>query len=302
MVPETRETLLGQFCTQLMALRQFDEIVRVLTSPLAGAGGLTASLHFTLGLAYLELKQSREAADQMRQCLAKRDQPSLSPINQDIRKAGPRHCLALCLDQLGETAAAAEEFRRAVQDDPQSRPARFDFARFLAAHGQPVEALNLLFALTNERADELPVWLLGGQIALGKPEFLEVALDWTAEALPHAGEDAGVRRQRAEALMLSGQCESALPLWRQLPANPESTAAAVLCGIVAGEDELPVPDHLEAQVSREFLKWYQRLLQFNARSTVEGLNGRIESWQRALPSAGRILGAAMAEAREEAVA
>ena len=97
-VPELRETLLTQLCTQLMALRRWDDLARLLNSPLARAGGLTASLHFALGLAHLEQKQFCEAADQMRQCLAKRHQPALAPINKEIHQAGPRHCLALCLD------------------------------------------------------------------------------------------------------------------------------------------------------------------------------------------------------------
>jgi len=57
-VPELRETLLAQYCTRLTAAKRQDETVRVLTSPLARSGsGLTASLHFSLGLAHLELKQ-----------------------------------------------------------------------------------------------------------------------------------------------------------------------------------------------------------------------------------------------------
>ena len=75
LVPELREVLLTQFTSQLYKVRAHEEVVQVLNSPLAKRGGLTASLHFALGLAHFELKQFREAADQMRQCLTKRKQP-----------------------------------------------------------------------------------------------------------------------------------------------------------------------------------------------------------------------------------
>ena len=72
----------------------------------------------------MELKRPAEAAEQMRQCLAKRGLPSLSPVNVEILKAGPNHCLALCLDALGEKEAAALAFAAALAEEPSSRRAR----------------------------------------------------------------------------------------------------------------------------------------------------------------------------------
>jgi Tfp pilus assembly protein PilF len=292
--------LLSQFCTQLMAAQRYAEIVQVLTSPLAKlGGGLTASLHFTLGLAQMELKQFGAAAEAFRQCVAKRDRAALAPVNLQILKSGLRHCLALCPDQMGETAAAAEEFRLAIQSDPQSRAVCCDYARFLAGHEQPIEALNLYFA-ASEKPDEAQVWLQGGQLALSRPEFLEVALDWTSEAQGHLPDHPAVVRQRAEALMLAGQCDTALPLWRRWPpaSNHAFAAALVLCETIAGENQFSSAGAAETAVSREFVKWYQRLLQFNARPVMEALNARIEDLERVLPSATRILASALAEATE----
>jgi tetratricopeptide (TPR) repeat protein len=251
-----------------------------------------------LGLAHLELKHFREAADQMRQCLARRGQPCLAPINPEIHKAGPHHCLALCLAHLDEPDAAAKEFALAIQDDPQSRPARFDYARFLVAREQPVEALNLLFELAHQKPEDSPVWLQGGQIALSRPEFLEVALDWTSEACRYLPQDLAILRQRAEVLTLANRCAEALPLWRQL--RPESApalaAVLVLCELVVGDAQFTPPTHLEAAISQEFLKWYQRLIQFNGRPTVETVNARIDLLQSKLPSAAHMLEEALAEA------
>ena len=258
---------------------------------------LTASLHFSLGLAHLELKQFKDAADQMRQCIAKRDKSALAPINKEIRKAGPRHCLALCLSQMGEIDSANKEFQSAIQMDPQARPARCDYAQFLAANDRQVEALNLLFTLANERPGESQVWLQGGRLALSRPEFLEVALDWTAEAEHQLPQDPAVVQQRAEALLLAGQCEEALPFWRRLPlnSNPVIAAALVICETTLGENHFSPMAAAEVATSREFVIWYQQLLQFNARATMEALNASIETLERILPSAAGILAGALAE-------
>ena len=299
--PEMREALLTQFGTHLLAAKRHAEIVQVLTSQLAKqSGGLTASLHFTLGLAQTELKEFSAAAEQFRQCLAKRDRPALTPISVEIRKAGPRHCLALCLEQMGETGAADEEFRRAMEAEPQALPLRRDYARFLAAHERQADALNLLFALASEKPTEAQVWLQGGQLALSRPEFLELAVDWTAEAAEHLPDDPAVVRQRAEALMLAGQCDAALPLWRRWPpASDHALAAALmLCETAAGENQFSPKAADEAAISREFVKWYRKLLRFNARPTVESLNAKMAVLERMLPSAAAMLASAVAEATE----
>jgi GT2 family glycosyltransferase/glycosyltransferase involved in cell wall biosynthesis len=113
-VPELREVLLTQFTSHLYKICEHDEVVRTLNSPLAKNGGLTASLHFALGLSNFELKNYREAAEQMRQCLARRKQPALSPINTDIHTCAPNHCLALSLAKLGDHAGAEKAFQAAL--------------------------------------------------------------------------------------------------------------------------------------------------------------------------------------------
>jgi glycosyltransferase involved in cell wall biosynthesis/tetratricopeptide (TPR) repeat protein len=298
--PETRETLLMQYCTQLMRVERYEEVVRVLDSPLAKAGEPNASLHFTLGLAHLKLKQSREAAVQMRRCLEKRHLPSMSSVNQDIHTAAPRYCLALALDQAGEPEAALQEFQSAVAENPKSRPVRLDYARFLAAHNKAADAIKLLFQLAMEKPDDVAVWAQGGRLALSKPEFLEVARNWTAEARRRAPQDPVVLRQRAEALLLSGQCDAALPLWRQLQpgADPVSQAALVICETVVAESQYYPGAELEGKVSHEFLKWYRRLVAYKARTVLHELNTRLEQWQGLLPTAARTLSAALAEAQE----
>lgn len=298
-VPETRETLLLQYCGQLLRGGLFEEAVRVLQSPLAVEAGLSASLHFILGLAQLELKQPLEAAQQMRHCLEKRGQPALAPIHKEIRTAAPRHCLALALAQMEQFEAAAEEFRLALAESPKSRPVRLDYARFQASRGQMVQAIQLLYELAAEKPDDLPVWVQGGQLALSRPEFLQVARNWTAEARRRAPHDAAILRQRAEALLLSGQADAAFPLWRELQpsGDPAAQAALIMCEIVSGKPpSIPRPES-ESAISREFLKWYRRLVAWKAQALLHQVNERIEALREPLPAAARTLAAAFTQAR-----
>jgi hypothetical protein len=140
--------------------------------------------------------------------------------------------------------------------------------------------------------------LQGGQLALSQPEYLEVALDWTAEAVGRLPDNPTIVQQRAEALMLAGQCGAALPLWRRWPpaSNHALAAALVMCETAVGENQFSPTVAAETAVSREFVKRYQRLLQFNARPVVEALNASLKRLERILPSAAGLLANVLAEA------
>lgn len=86
--------------TRLTGAKRFAEVVGLLRSPLAKARGLTASLHFFLGLALQEQGAFDEAAREYRECVAKRGRVALTPINPDILGSGLEHCLANCLLRL----------------------------------------------------------------------------------------------------------------------------------------------------------------------------------------------------------
>ncbi len=298
-VPELREVLLTQYAFQLLQAGRQNEAVEVLHSKLARLAPLTASHHFLLGLAYLDLKQFEKGAEQFRQCLSKRKQPVLSPVVRDIVKSGPHHCLALCLSQLKQTAAADKAFRDALAEGDDSRALRFDYARFLFEQGgEPLEALKLAHELVVAKPDDGRTWLLGGAIALSRPDYLEFARDWTAEAMKNFPTHAAVVTQRAEALLLSGDVESALPLWRQIAAsqNPAHLAALAVCELASGETLTTISKAEQNRVSQAFIGWYRRLLACGAQSVLMRINERAEQLRFALPAAGQTICAAMDEA------
>lgn len=298
---ELREVLLTQFTSQLYKIRAHDEVVQILNSPLAKRGGLTASLHLALGLSQFELKNYSEAAEQMRQCLAKRNQPALSPINTDILTAMPHHCLALALAKINDVAGAEKAFIAALAEKGRSEDVKLDYAKFLAATNRPVDALHKMHELVTANCRNEILWRTGGEIALSRPEFLEFARNWTGEAMRYVATDAMVVSQRAEALILSGDVVAAGELWERIwntGRQPRALAALILCETIeSGATHAPDEGQEEALVSRAFIAWYQRLITMRTKTVVSRINEQTDKLSRALPTAARMIEKALAESQ-----
>jgi tetratricopeptide (TPR) repeat protein len=303
-VPEMREALLTQLATRLLAARRFSEIADLLESPLASASGLTSSMHLLFGLACMELKHYDRGAEQMRQCVAKRKQRALTPINRDIHTAMPQHCLALCLQALGEAGAAHQAFQAALAEAPQSAPLRSDYARFLSSQGNPVDALKLLHQAVAEKADQPELWRLGGEVALSRPELFEFAADWTGEAIKCLPGDSVLRWHRAQALLFNRQPAQAVALFASAPAPDDAVHLSRLatCRWLADEAASPLPAALEPDASREFLRWYRQLLQIGAADFVQQMHTRLKTLSPVLPSASAVLDAVLHEAGQASIA
>lgn len=302
-VPELREVLLTQFTSHLYKLCAHDEVVNVLNSPLAKNGGLTASLHFALGLADYELNQPRDAAEQMKQCLAKRNQPALSPINTDILTAAPHHCLALSLARLNDAAGAEKAFQAGLNAGGRLEDLKTDYAKLLAATQRPVEALQLLHEVVQANACSLNAWKLGGEISLSRPEFLEFALDWTGEAVRMLPDEVTLTSQRGEALMLNQNTAEALNVWMTACAHGRPVrglAAAILCAVAEAQPPVRLASAAEeSAVSRAFVDWYRKLVAAGAAQVISSLNSRAAALRPTLPTAMKLLDAVLAEAHAE---
>jgi tetratricopeptide (TPR) repeat protein len=296
--PELREALLTQYATHSLNSRNYAEVARILQSPLARTHGLTATMHWLLGLACIESKLYKDGGEQMQQCVEKRGKRALTLVNENILKAGPHHCLGLCLAALKRWEEAARAFQAALQQEPDSRVIRFDYARLLSETNDDVEALKVLHQLMAEDPSDVRVWKLGGMVALKKPEFAEFALDWTGEAVKHHRQNPGLVEQGAEALMLAGQAEAALRLWQQLAAtdSPAVAVGLLICEIALGHEPTPLHPSVRESADAEFLRIYRRLLQWNAKAVVNELNSRLEVLRAFVPKTTQMLEAAMMEA------
>jgi hypothetical protein len=236
-----------------------------------------AADHFARGRELMSQQRFTEAAAELRQCLAKRTLAAPPIPSLGIFGGGPLHNLALCLTEVKDSKGASAAFRKAILEEPRSQPIRLDYARFLVAQNQPVEALQLFCQLVEENASDLAAWFAGGQTLLTKPKFLDAALKWTLGGLQIFPNNPCMVWQRAEALTLAGNFKDALFLWRALraAAQPSMLAALGLCEVMAGEASSPVPAHLKEAVSREFIHWQQRLMGYGVRTAVNGPNPRL---------------------------
>ncbi len=296
-VPELRETLLMQYGTYLIEAKDYASAVRVLESRLANEAGPTASIHFMAGLAHLELKHWDAGAEQMRQCLAKRHQAALTHVHTGIRKAGPHHMLALCLAGAGRHEEVEQAFLNALAEDSGASAAQFNFARWLAERGRKLDALHLLHQLVAGGTPEPHVWRLGTQIALSEPDFIEFACDWTGEALAQLPGDAAMLTARAEALLLAGRAADALAVLDRVPDPTPLFLAARILAAVGSDRAIPVPDAVEeGAVTREFLRWYRRVVDFRGAGLVTKVHERLPELRDSLPAAAQILDAVVAEA------
>ncbi len=290
-VPELREMLLSQFASYLLAAKQPRDVVQVLTSPLARQSELTATQHYLLGMAHAEQRQFTDAAAHLRQCIAKRDQPGLTPASPEIRASGPRHALALCLWKSKDIAAAGHEFALAVKEAADAVPLHVDYARFLNEAGSVGDALQLLHQLSVTNPDAVAVWQCGGRIALGHPEIVDIAVEWTGVALQHHANHPELVALHAEALLLSGQISAALPLWESLSSQGKASAlaAALVCEIIEQGTASRVSAGQSAAVAQEFLRWYWRLVEFKSEASVLRLLERVDVVAAVLPSAAQVL-------------
>jgi hypothetical protein len=168
-----------------------------------------------------------------------------------------------------------------------------------------VDALHELNDIATRDVHNLAAWRLGGQIALSDAGFLEFARDWTSEAMRHVPEDSIVIAQRAEALMLSEDTAGARGLWEKLwnsERKPQVLAALILCETAAGAiTHKPDDNKDEIAASRAYVEWYRKLLAVRAQKTVARLMEHTNAVNESLPSAAKIVGAAIAEVGKETI-
>jgi predicted Zn-dependent protease len=181
---------------------------------------------------------------------------------------------------------------------------RVDYAKFELQRGRLVEALKLLHQIVAAKPDDTASWQLGGQIALSRPEFLQFARDWTQEAVKQNPDDSTILLQRAEALLLNGDAQAALPFWARAhsPDSARHLAALTTCEVVSGVTGRKFTAQAEMAVSQEFLKWYRQLISLKATGLVKQMNGQLEEFRSVVPSAVHVLTAALKNAEAALVA
>ena len=297
-LPEVRERLMTIYGVHLLRAERFEEVVEVMTSRLANDCGPTASVHFLAGAALMKLGKAAEAIPHFMDCLEKRNEPTLTPPCQQIFKGGPRHLIAECFSKLGQHDEAEGSFKAALAEDPNATGLLHDYAYYLHQRQRSLEALQLLHGVLGKGIDEMRIWHLGSLISNSRPEFVEFALDWTAEAVKFCPDNSGISLARGEALMKSERLSEAVPYFKMEPhaGKPAAMSAIIFAELVAGNPLPAVPVDQEPIISREFIAWYRRLLAAKAQKTLMSVNSKVDVLRERLPTASRMLTQALNEA------
>lgn len=235
----------------------------------------------------------------MRQCLAKRKEPCLTPIVTDVQSTVPYHCLAACLSQLGDRPGAEQAFIAALSETDHLEPVKLDYAKFLQTDNRLVDALHQLHDVVTLNPLNVEAWTLGGEITLEHGEFVEFGCDWTSEALKVLPDNPVIAAHRAEALMLHDQPAEAAPFWDKIRSSepaPRPLAALILCEVAAGQaSHAPSGNPDEKSTSIAFVQWYQKLIAVHSKAMMEKINGRLDVLEEVLPTAAQMIRNALSE-------
>jgi tetratricopeptide (TPR) repeat protein len=216
-------------------------------------------------------------------CLESRNEPTLTATLAEIHTVAPRHCLALALSKCGRFEPAEQAFREALTEDADAAPLLLDYANFLTGQNRAVEALQRLHEFVTRRPEERWVWVQGGKLALSAPEYLEVALDWTAAAAEAHPDDKMIAALRGEALLLSGRTREAVYKLKELGAEDPYVAAGLLIGeTILGERGGAVGTSAGAEVFR----WLKRLVQFGVEDSLRKLDSNVRLIRERCPDLG----------------
>mgnify|MGYP000981837050 CR=1 FL=1 len=297
--PELRERLLTLLGSHLVTAQRFQSLIELAGTSAAAATGPTASLHMLFGVGFFLQKKFEDAAKHLKSCLAKRNQPALSPILPDIHSVAPRHMLALAYVQLGKAPEAIKEYRLALEEDPSSVKVRMDYARLLEQSEQWIPALEQLHQVITVKPGELLAWRMGAEIALRQREFSEFAADWTSEAVKVFPRDPSLGLARAEVLLQGGAIQESRDLWERFEDRTKAShrAALILCQLLTNVSPEPLSSNQENLVSQEFCVWFRRLVGTGSESVIRQIGESLPRLQEVLPSAASALRAVLDEAQ-----
>ena len=158
---EVRETLLTQYSGYLLADKQYEKVLEVLTSDLALRQPLTPGQLLVRGRALIHLRQPQYALKDVQDAYYRREEATLFPSAIDPMGSGAESLLAEAFYLNGRHEEALPFFRSANQKSPNDLRTILAFSECLAAAGKIEESLEYLNQqyMRLKKAPEIPVHL-----------------------------------------------------------------------------------------------------------------------------------------------
>lgn len=141
---EVRKTLLTQYSGYLLADKQYEKVLEVLTSDLALLQPLTSGQLLVRGRALIHLRQPQYAFKDVQEAYSRREKSTLFPSAIDPMGSGADSLLAEALYLNGRHEEALLFFRSATQELPNDLRTILAFSECLAADGKIEESLEYL--------------------------------------------------------------------------------------------------------------------------------------------------------------
>ena len=296
--PEVRERLISVFCNLLLQSELYDEAIEVGESQLAKDCGPTASILYMYALALVKTGKIEEAIEILRECITKEHENSYcAPLFGGVHGGftAVHNLLADCLAKTERHDEALSEYELAVEAEPTNTSIRYGYARFLTNIGRPEEAVQALHEAIKNGSIDCSLWSLGSQIVNAYMNDTDIALHWTQCAVEECCNHPEAQKQRGVALLTVGRFEEALSYFEKAPQNTVTEAAKILCQLVLNKTSTSVDSDKEKDISKAFIHWYQRLLEYGNESAAKTAYDRANTLNEILPTASQILKEALTE-------
>ena len=141
---EVRETLLTQYSGYLLADKQYEKVVEVLTSDLAFRQPLTPGQLLVRGRALIHLRQPQYALKDVQEAYSRREEETLFPSAIEPKRSSAESLLAEAFYINGRHEEALPLFRSATKRSPNDLRTILAFSECLAAAGRIDESLEYL--------------------------------------------------------------------------------------------------------------------------------------------------------------
>ena len=141
---EVRETLLTQYSGYLLADKQYEKVVEVLTSDLAFRQPLTPGQLLVRGRALIHLRQPQYALKDVQEAYSRREEETLFPSAIEPKSSSAESLLAEAFYINGRHEEALPLFRSATKRSPNDLRTILAFSECLAAAGRIDESLEYL--------------------------------------------------------------------------------------------------------------------------------------------------------------
>jgi len=178
---EVRETLLTQYSGYLLADKQYEKVLEVLTSDLAMRQSLTPGQLLVRGRALIHLRQPQYALNDLQQAYSRREEATLFPSAIDPMSDAAEALLAEALYLNRRFREAIPNFEKVLNRSSSDLRIILAYSECLEANGQIGAALEFLKTQSKTHKNAIEIIKHGYRLIVKYPDSNQVAEGWLME-------------------------------------------------------------------------------------------------------------------------